>query len=322
VNPDGRSLEAIRLELPGSRAQGGAVRLRRVPEGHRGSGRAPKIRITRTTRRTALPDWLRATTNRRRPRGALRAASIDQALVTRLTRQVGGEPRLFERDERGGTRAAKAVDPISTFGIPAAMLVLMYMTVMASAPQLLNSVIEEKMSRISEVLIASVTPFELMMGKLIGSAGVSLVLAATYVAGGLGIAGYWGYASAVPPALLLWFLLFVLMAVFIFGAIFIAIGAACTDLKDSQNMMGPVMLIVMSPMFVWFAILRNPDTRSQSCCRSYPRVAFLMLLRTASTGPPPADPLSVAVSTTMVSCLPPAHLPNRPLVWEERRSRK
>ena len=57
------------------------------------------------------------------------------------------------------------------------MMMLMFFSVMSSAPQLLNSVIEEKMSRISEVLIGSVTPFELMMGKLLGSAAVSLLLA-------------------------------------------------------------------------------------------------------------------------------------------------
>ena len=60
--------------------------------------------------------------------------------------------------------------------MPLAMMMLMYMTVMSSAPQLLNSVIEEKMSRISEVLIGSITPFQLMMGKLIGSAAVSMLL--------------------------------------------------------------------------------------------------------------------------------------------------
>ena len=59
-------------------------------------------------------------------------------------------------------------------------------------PGLLNSVIEEKMSRISEVLIGSVTPFQLMMGKLIGGVGVSVLLAAIYIAGGLVIARYLG----------------------------------------------------------------------------------------------------------------------------------
>ena len=61
---------------------------------------------------------------------------------------------------------------------------VMFFVIMTSAPQLLNSVIEEKMSRISEVLLGSVTPFELMMGKLLGNAGIAMLLAALYVGGG------------------------------------------------------------------------------------------------------------------------------------------
>ena len=79
------------------------------------------------------------------------------------------------------------------------MMMILLFSVMSSAPQLLNSVIEEKMSRISEVLIGSITPFELMMGKLLGSVAVSLLLAAIYVGGGIVVARHYGYADAIRP---------------------------------------------------------------------------------------------------------------------------
>jgi ABC-2 type transport system permease protein len=306
VKVDGRSLEAVRLELSDRVRGEDLFAFVEFPKDIVDPNAAEKIRYySNHPSNMALPDWLRATTNRIVLAERFRAAALDQALVNRLTRQARLENLgLFERDEQGGTRAATAVDPISTLGIPAVMLILMYITVMASAPQLLNSVIEEKMSRISEVLIASVTPFELMMGKLIGSASVSLVLASSYVGGGLAIAAYWGYAGAVSPALLVWFALFLLMAVFIFGAIFIAIGAACTDLKDSQNMMGPVMLLVMSPMFVWFVVLRHPDSTVSVVLSLVPTASpFLMLLRIGiHPGPPLWQVLLsvVLVSATMV----------------------
>ena len=56
-----------------------------------------------------------------------------------------------------------------TLLLPLAMMTLMFLSVMSTSPQLLNSTIDEKMSRISEVLIGSVTPSELMMGKLLGA---------------------------------------------------------------------------------------------------------------------------------------------------------
>ena len=302
VTAGGRSIEAVRLELSDRVRKEELFAFVEFPNDILNPDAGARIRYySNHPSNLALPDFLRAATNRIVLAERFRAAAVDQALVTRLTRQARLENLgLFERDDRGGTRAARAVDPVSTFGIPAAMLILMYMTVMASAPQLLNSVIEEKMSRISEVLVASVTPFQLMMGKLIGGAGVSLLLAFTYVGGGLGAAAYWGYASAVPPMLLLWFLVFLLMAVFIFGAVFIAIGAACTDLKDSQNMMGPVMLLVMSPMFVWFAVLRNPDSMLSVVLSLVPTASpFLMLLR---IGIQPGPPLwQIALSVVLVA---------------------
>ena len=49
------------------------------------------------------------------------------------------------------------------------------------------------------------------------------------------------------------------MAGLIFGSIFIAIGAACNDLKDTQSMVTPAMVLVMLPMFTWMSVLRAPD---------------------------------------------------------------
>jgi ABC-type Na+ efflux pump permease subunit len=149
-------------------------------------------------------------------------------------------------------------------------------------------VIEEKMSRISEVLIGSVTPFELMAGKLIGSVSVSILLAIIYIAGGLAVARYFGYSDVIPAPLFAWFLLFLVMAVLIFGSMFIAIGAACTDLKDSQSMMTPVMLLVMLPMLTWASVLRAPDGMMATSLSLFPTAApFLMMLRISLRPGPP-----------------------------------
>ena len=67
-------------------------------------------------------------------------------------------------------KSTASVDGVEPFLVPLAMLTLLFLVIMSSTPQLLNGVLEEKMSRISEVLLGSVTPFQLMMGKLIGNA--------------------------------------------------------------------------------------------------------------------------------------------------------
>jgi len=92
----------------------------------------------------------------------------------------------------------------------------------------------------------------------------------------------------VTPAMLAWFALFLALAVMIFGSIFVAIGAACTDLKDSQNMMMPVMLLIMLPMLTWGAVMRAPDGMMALGLSLVPTAApFLMMLRIAlQPGPP------------------------------------
>jgi ABC-type Na+ efflux pump permease subunit len=219
-----------------------------------------------------------------------RRASVDRGLVVRLTKPAPIEELgLFARAASGGVKPAEQVDVARAYGVPIAVLVLMYVTIMSSAPQMLNSVIEEKMSRISEVLVGSVTPFQLMMGKLAGGAAASMLLSAIYISGGLAIAQYWGgYASSVTPAIVGWFLLFLVLALFMFGSLFVAIGAACNDLKDSQNMMTPVMLLVMLPMFTAGSVLRAPDGTLALTLSMIPTASpFLMLLRIAlQPGPP------------------------------------
>jgi ABC-2 type transport system permease protein len=251
----------------------------------------------------ALPQWLRATIGQAVLAARFRAASVDPQVVARLTRPTPlTSLGLFERGAQGTIVAGEQVDEFRAVGVPAIMMVLMYVVIMASAPQLLNGVVEEKMSRISEVLIGSVSTFELMMGKLLGAAGTSLLLAGTYVAGGLVMAGIYGYGGAVTPVMVMWFFLFLLMAELLFGAIFIAIGAACTDLKDSQSMMTPVILLVMVPVFLWGAVLKAPDSTLSLVLSLVPTTApFLMLLRIVLQPGPPGWQILVSVTAMAVT---------------------
>ena len=228
-----------------------------------------------------LPGWISNVVNREILNQRFKAAAIDHALVSRLTRRVEiAELGLLQRDATGAIRAAAPVDKVRTVAIPVGMMMILLFSVMSSAPQLLNSVIEEKMSRISEVLIGSVTPFELMMGKLIGSVGVSVVLAAIYVGGAVVAARYFGYVDAIRAGDIGWLLLFLIMASFMFGSIFITIGAACSDLKDAQGMMTPAMLIMMLPWMTWFAVINAPESPVAVGLSLFPTATpFLMLLR-------------------------------------------
>ena len=256
-----------------------------------------------------LPSWLGAAINREILNQRFRGASIDRAVVSRLTRRVDlSELGLIERAAGGTFKAASKIDRVRTTAIPVAMMMIILFSVMSSAPQLLNSVIEEKMSSISEVLIGSVTPYELMMGKLLGSAGVSVLLAAIYMTGGVFMARNYGYGDAIRTADLLWMGVFLPLAVVIFGSIFITIGAACSDLKDAQGMMTPAMLIMMLPWMTWFAVLNAPDSPVSMALSLFPTATpFLMLLRIAIAPGPPMWQILLSVVLTGATAVALVH---------------
>jgi ABC-2 type transport system permease protein len=150
------------------------------------------------------------------------------------------------------------------FFLPFGLMIFMFMVIMVGASPLMQGVVEEKMQRIAEVLLASVPPFPLMMGKLLGTVGVTLTLVAVYLGG-----AYWGmhwaarqygFGLHIPIDVIIWFVVFQVMAVLMYGSLFIAIGAACTDMKETQSLLWPVMLLATFPLFVWFNVIQEPNS--------------------------------------------------------------
>lgn len=245
--------------------------------------------FTETPSYTALPQWVRATLEREAAVRRFERAAVDSSLVERLSRSTTLTTLgLLSRSDDGSIAQAKRVNPIQTFALPFGLAYLLFIALMSAAPQLLTAVVEEKMSRISEVLLASVSPGRLMAGKLLGVSAVTVLLALIYVAGILYLAASSGQAGLVPIPLLLWFAVFLLTAVLMFGSIFIAIGSACSDLKDSQSMMQPVIFFLLLPILAAPVVIRSPDTTLSVVLSMIPMFTpFLMLVRLALTPPPP-----------------------------------
>lgn len=252
-----------------------------------------------------LRRWLELTINQIIRVHRFQNAKVDAALVLKLEQPVPSEHLgLWTRAADGTLRQAEKVDKVRTYGIPIILMMLLFMIIMTIAPQLLNSVLEEKMSRISEVLLGSVTPFELMLGKLIGSVGVCLVLSSLYVGGGAVAAAQTGYLDAFPLAIMPWFVLFLVLAVLFYGALFIAVGSACSNLKDAQSAMTPVMLLTVFPMFVWTAVLKSPDSPLSIGFSLFPPATpFLMMLRQSLHPPPPVWQVLAGVTLSILSTM-------------------
>jgi ABC-2 type transport system permease protein len=196
---------------------------------------------------------------------------------------------------------SKFVSIMAPFGL----LMLMFMVIMVGATPLMQGVVEEKMQRIAEVLLGSVRPFQLMLGKLFGTVGVSLTLVVVYLGGAYFAAQKYGFAEHLPAPLVGWFVAYQVLAVTLFGSLFIAIGAACTDMKETQSLMWPVMLLAVLPMMVGFVVIKEPNSPFATWTSFFPP-ATPMLMMARQAVPPGIAPwqpilgIVLVLATTLV----------------------
>jgi ABC-type Na+ efflux pump permease subunit len=184
------------------------------------------------------------------------------------------------------------------FVLPIAFMVLMFMSVMGSGGGLLTTTVEEKSSRVIEVLLSAVSPMQLMAGKLLGHMGISLLMMSVYIA--LGLAGLSAFSlfGLLDVSLIGYLFVFYLIGFFTIGSLMMAAGAAVNDMREAQSLMMPLTLMLTAIWFVWFPISRDPNSTLAVVLTYVPPVGpFVTLLRLASTSPPPAWQvwLSIAV---------------------------
>jgi len=158
----------------------------------------------------------------------------------------------------GEQQEAEKTNELQTFLVPYVLLILMFILVMMSAIPQLSSVMEEKNEKIAEVLLGTITPFQFMMGKVMGGIGVSLTTAAIYVAAGVFTLNYIGMESLIPMDVLPWFFIFTILFVLMVGSGMAALGATCNDNKDAQSLTFPGILPAIIPMFLIAPVIADP----------------------------------------------------------------
>jgi ABC-2 type transport system permease protein len=147
---------------------------------------------------------------------------------------------------------------------------LIYLTLIMYGQVILAAVVEEKETRIAEVLFSSVSSFTLMMGKLIG---VSLVALTQYAVWALAFVAFALYGvnvlaergldvalPQIPPLLVLYFFLFFLLGYFIYATIYALVGSMVTTTQEGGQIALPVMFMLVIGFYLAFPVLRSPNS--------------------------------------------------------------
>jgi ABC-2 type transport system permease protein len=167
--------------------------------------------------------------------------------------------------------------------VPFAFMYLIFIGIVGMGQHMVSSIIEEKNSRIIEVLLSAVSPFELMAGKIAGLAAVGLTVMALYGVAGYAAARWKGMQIDIGADLLVYGLIYYILGFVLFSAILAGVGSVCNTIKETQSLMMPIMLVFIIPMIAWPRLAQEPNGELARVL-SYvpPATPMVMVLRLSS----------------------------------------
>jgi len=210
----------------------------------------------------------------------LREGIRDALVATRLREHGIGEidtRRLF----RGADLQIILVTPEGERSREAFQIVAMlfavvtYMMFLIYGQLIVRAVLEEKSSNVVEVMMSSVRPWEMMLGKMLGVGAVGLTQIAIWAAIGalLSLYGLPGLTSALaaqgidlaqvrfPLGLLAWALIYFILGYLLYAGLFLAAGASLGNEQDAQQVVTPLVVIIVVGFILVIGIIESPDSR-------------------------------------------------------------
>jgi ABC-2 type transport system permease protein len=175
---------------------------------------------------------------------------------------------------------------------------VIYLTILMYGQVVLGAVIEEKETRIAEILFSSIRSFPLMLGKLIG---VSLVALTQFAIWGLALAAFSLYGAAalagrglpvgfrldIPASVYAYLVLFFLLGYFIYATVYALVGSMVTTSQEGGQLAMPIILVLVIGFYMAFPVIRSPGSPFAFWVSLVPFFApITMLIRIVTQTPP------------------------------------
>jgi ABC-2 type transport system permease protein len=231
----------------------------------------------------------------------LTGAGLDPEAVRELTKRV--DLKTFKLG-RGGEETS---DQGQTFLLAYVFMMIIYVTVLMYGIYVMRGVLEEKSSRVVEVVISTLKPFELMLGKILGIGAVGLtqfliwavLMAAVTAPGAAAAVGIEGIElPSIPGQLLAFFVVYFVLGFLLYGTLYAGIGAAFDTEQEAQNFQGVVTMFLIVPLVLMMQILNQPDGTLSVVLSLIPFFTpMLMFLRMTLS---PVPPFQLAASVVLM----------------------
>lgn len=198
------------------------------------------------------------------------------------------------------------------------MSFILYIALLLYGTQVMTSVIEEKSNRIMEVLMSSLTPFQLLLGKVVGVGLVSLLQIGIWTTAAKLLRDYQpqimrafgasgdtaGFSlPAMPMSLVIVFVVFFVLGFLLYSAAYAAVGSMCNTVQETQQAQMPIMLFIIFGLMSMFALLNEPNGSLAKTLSLVPPLAPFVVPVRYSIAPIPLTSLLLYVATTILGLL-------------------
>jgi len=241
----------------------------------------------------------------------LEDSGLDPTLITQLTRRISLETYKIS------SSGEENKDEGFTFGITYVLVMILYMANLLYGAAITRSVVEEKNTRVVEMIVSSVRPFQLMTGKILGVAAVGLLQFLIWGAFMLLVSAFrmqvgqmFGANPAdlmglpsLPLSVIVFFVLFFVLGFLFFATMFAAVGAMVNSDQEAQQMQMPVIIFLIVPILIMVFIISNPDSTVAFVLSMIPFFSPIIMFMRVAVLMPPAWEVALSIFILIMSII-------------------
>lgn len=205
---------------------------------------------------------------------------FDYERVASLTTQVRVEMHQITKE---GTVEKKSF--LSEWGLVFIFVMVLYMALLTWGIAISRGILEEKGSRVIEVLLSSVEPRDLLLGKILGIGLAGLTQVGIWSVLGLVLSAYSGTAAVsatvyvnLSASVFIYFIVFFLLGFLFYASVFTVVGAICSTEQDAQQLQGLVTMPMLIPILVLMLIVESPNSTAAVALSLIPPLTPMIMM--------------------------------------------
>jgi ABC-2 type transport system permease protein len=236
----------------------------------------------------------------------LAEAGFDVEAIGELSRSISlSTVRISEE-------GSKAEGGGGAFVVAIALFFMLYMTIIIYGTQVMLGVLEEKASRVVEVMLSAVAPIDLMAGKLLGICCVAMTQLAIWIGTAFVITSPTMLAltplpegfvlPSLSPVVIAHFFGYFLLGFAFFASFYAMIGSAFNNQQEAQQMSSIGVVFLIAPMMVFMPVLNDPDSTLAVTMSMFPLFTPLLMILRIAVKMPPTWQIVLSYILTLAAC--------------------